>query len=1816
MTSDCLNSRGCSWWFAVLIGLFFNVSFLPEAFAQNEESSESKAARTTLEHERISRNQSITALWENGEVAEALASGERILEIEQQLFPPDDLRLATRSTALCTYALELGRDEDAERYSTNVVRVLKSTYPENHWRISAAQQQEAFLKAMLEMPLNRRQEYFAWQRQLQQAVSAEDPANALEAAENIAKITQESFGERHPLSIMAMTSIQSTQLRLGQTETVGTQLAKLRIDLQQVEHPEHPNHGIILNLLAEYAITTGDLEQGLVAANSAIEQFREADKLFTIEYLSSLAIRGAILLMQGENQESLPPLREAYAIGSREGVPSDRIRPIADNLVYGLHTVARTEWESQNWLISEQLIEEASQIVDDQWGKENFRATDLRIDPIVTADAKSWSSEQWENYHQLQNLVGEIQTLSQAGKATEALALARKRLDLASSLFGQDGLETLRARFDLLLRLLDPQILATQDHEQLRHQITFFLGDFGKLVGKDHWEYASVCSEFAARMDSADPMMMDLMQQAADGFKSSLGEQSDQYVDTLTKMGCVQAEQLSEDAISTLEQAIHLWELRPGRGSYAHCVAVASLGAYFYNLDDPYEARHRLAEAADLLRNNSNDNINYDLAIVLNYLGNVSADQGRSRDAVAYYSEAIDLFENGFWNPLANRYGKSLNDYTSTYEWCLYNAANSYEVTGEYPKAETVLNKLIARYPKDTTDETIRSANYILTVVYAKQDRDEEAQRVLNHVSQIVGEHFSSDVLISSKLLLVKGQVAILLDDSEAALKFLDQAFELFQEIDDLDKIDRIEWGYFDTNLLRLREYYESIGAWDRVVAVREFAADSEAVLYGDWPNIIEQLQVELGLARRIAALDEKSLQTYNQLIADTEALEDEDAGHIDSQLVERSPQLIQDINTILGPMSLPLLAYASEMADYFETQEVFDKSLEMSSLAVACAAKQFGFQHTEMIPLLIQRARLLRVLGSYRESRVLAEQAVKIAEEEMGDGSFLTFSARFELAKLYSAIEDFGSALPLARASSEGFRRLWGDENLEYANALQLTGEIYYGIGQPDLGHSQILRSHEVMSRILPPHDRNLLRNKVVLAVSTASNSARSEEAQERFNSAISEYEAAGLDQTAEFQQLLIHLGTALSSWNQLDEAEQVLQRAKEGLVVDESTSVLQQILYSTLGTVQRKLGNISEARENLTAALKLQERLFGSQSKTVAETRFQIAVVEKLLGNTDGARLNAQQCLQIEQQELSKIGGLLSDSGLLNLLNQEERPLDLLVSLVSDESTSEVIRDAFQWTVQRKGLALDLSCRTKSLQHSRSFDTRTLALIEQIRLLNQELVDLALKQNSTLSEEELSLERENRLKAIAEAQSDLSERLRGEQISSSSPSAVLSELGKHLDEKSAYLEFLKVDQFRPHDSTDASHRYVAFFVRKQSDELQIDFADLGDATEIEAMIEGLRRITQEVPEMIRFSYEDELEEEYREVAFELYERILGPFQEQIDAAETLILGPDAAISTVPFAALVDADARYLVESKEISYVSSARDLMRSTGAPGRGTVVISNPNFDADLVEREESIARVNNEDQSRMLLAMRGGDEIDLRSLRWQRLPGAEEEATDVEVLLNETDFGPVKTYLGNDAVEELLKSTYAARILHLATHGFYVPLADKEEFGGGFQRSAAINSNLFRLRTTENPLLRSGIVLAGANRTSQPGEEDRLEDGWVTAQEIARMDFRNTELVVLSACESGLGDISSGQGVHGIRRAFLNAGAHSILTSLFKVPDIETRELMRAFYQHLLESPNRRTALCRAQRQRIEERREEHGGAHPFFWASFILFGSGD
>jgi CHAT domain-containing protein len=297
--------------------------------------------------------------------------------------------------------------------------------------------------------------------------------------------------------------------------------------------------------------------------------------------------------------------------------------------------------------------------------------------------------------------------------------------------------------------------------------------------------------------------------------------------------------------------------------------------------------------------------------------------------------------------------------------------------------------------------------------------------------------------------------------------------------------------------------------------------------------------------------------------------------------------------------------------------------------------------------------------------------------------------------------------------------------------------------------------------------------------------------------------------------------------------------------------------------------------------------------------------------------------------------------------------------------------------------------------------------------------------------------------------------------------------------------------------------------------------------------------------------------------------------------------LAPDGDLTRLPFEALPTGGGRRLIDDFRLSYLGVGRDLLRfgakTPEEPAR-PLVISDPDFDlsptsasgpADPVPRQRS-------------RALDG-------SLCFNPLPGTRTEGEHLAARLG------VDAWCGDNALKGRLCSSAPARILHIATHGFFLEdqAHDLELAHAGLGRLS---------HALENPLLRSGLALAGANTwlRNQPLPPE-AEDGLLTAADVSGLDLLATELVVLSACDTGLGTVQVGEGVLGLRRAFVLAGAKTLVMSLWKVPDQQTQELMEDFYQRLLAGEARADALRGAQLA-MKERYPE-----PLHWGAFVCLG---
>jgi CHAT domain-containing protein len=328
------------------------------------------------------------------------------------------------------------------------------------------------------------------------------------------------------------------------------------------------------------------------------------------------------------------------------------------------------------------------------------------------------------------------------------------------------------------------------------------------------------------------------------------------------------------------------------------------------------------------------------------------------------------------------------------------------------------------------------------------------------------------------------------------------------------------------------------------------------------------------------------------------------------------------------------------------------------------------------------------------------------------------------------------------------------------------------------------------------------------------------------------------------------------------------------------------------------------------------------------------------------------------------------------------------------------------------------------------------------------------------------------------------------------------------------------------------------------------------------------------------------------------LRQRLWEPLAKVLPAhAKQLVIAPDGELSLVPFEAIRLADGKYLVERFQIRYVSSGRDLMPRPGPKGKAATALlfADPDYDAldkSPAAKADSPAR-----------PTRSGDWMP-KGKAFKPLPGFTREAEAVAKLLKAKGWN-VQALQKGHASEEALAKVNRPRLLYFVTHGFFLP-----DLGRPLDKEGLRELNLVALGTPKfhlppprhDPRLRSGLALAGANRWKERSAQG-LSDGLLTALEVENLDLWGTDLVVLSACETGLGQVQVGEGVLGLRRAFQLAGARTVLASLWKVPDAETEQLMTAFFQRWLKGADKAEALRAAQLQLIAQLRAGSSALDP-------------
>jgi len=401
-------------------------------------------------------------------------------------------------------------------------------------------------------------------------------------------------------------------------------------------------------------------------------------------------------------------------------------------------------------------------------------------------------------------------------------------------------------------------------------------------------------------------------------------------------------------------------------------------------------------------------------------------------------------------------------------------------------------------------------------------------------------------------------------------------------------------------------------------------------------------------------------------------------------------------------------------------------------------------------------------------------------------------------------------------------------------------------------------------------------------------------------------------------------------------------------------------------------------------------------------------------------------------------------------------------------------------------------------------------------------------------------------------------------------------------LPKDTVLLEFARIKKFnfkaKGKEKNWLPDYYIAFVVHAGQGD-KPGMIDLGDAAKIDKAVTLLKK------EIV--DYRDIKDPTMISASKKLYKLVFKPLLKELGNKSEIFISPDGNLNLIPFEVLQGPEGRFLIEDYTFNYLAAGRDIVGfgEIKERGRKALLMGDPDFDLgeagkDSSLRELALTSVENTEEH-----MRS---VDMRGFHFTRLPGTREEVRTIHALFGQNN---ADLYTGREALEEVLKQKGAPSILHLATHGFFLSDFElRDSSGDEFDRGMVVQLTKVSKKTgaesirIKNPLLRSGIALAGANNALKANETEK-SDGIFTAEKILGLKLRGTDMVVLSACDTGAGEVKTGEGVFGLRRAFTQAGTRSLVMSMWSVPDRETKDLMVNFYRNIITGKMTRSKLGR-------------------------------
>jgi CHAT domain-containing protein len=900
-----------------------------------------------------------------------------------------------------------------------------------------------------------------------------------------------------------------------------------------------------------------------------------------------------------------------------------------------------------------------------------------------------------------------------------------------------------------------------------------------------------------------------------------------------------------------------------------------------------------------------------------------------------------------------------------------------------------------------------------------------------------------------------------------------------------------------------------------------------------------------------------------------------------------------------LGEQHPDVAASLNNLAELYRFQGRYSEAETLFQESLTILRNQLGQNHLNIALNLNNLALLYQDQGRYPEAEFFFRETLAILRDRFGDRNRNVAVNLNNLATLYQAQGRYNEAEALFQESLDLLREQLGEQHPNFALSLNNLAELYRTQGRYGEAEALFQESLDIFREQLGEQHPNFALNLNNLAL-LYEDLGRFPEAEALFQEAliISREQLGSVHPNVAIS--LNNLAWLYSTQGSYSEAEsrylEALAILREQLGADHPNVATS---LNNLAVMYRVQGRYGEADLFYQEALAISREQLGADHPNVATSLNNLAVSYQAQGRYEEAVASLQAGLDIQELHLELNLAILTDiqrqAYVATISGTTQQATSL--HLQSASNSSEAAQLALTTLLRRKGRILDAGTSSRQVlrQNLTPEDQVTLDLLTDTQ---RQLATLTFNPPSNLPPDQYRA-RVQELEAEAKQLESTLARRSAAFRAETQPieiAAVAAQLPTH----SVLVEYVR---YRPFDAQEPQNRwgpdrYAAYLLFPDG---RIEAVDLGPATEIDAAARDFIGLLQDRSTTLRaIARPTPIVEDVQAVTGKMQALILDPIAPYLSDSDHLLISPDSQLNLIPFEALQsEAGGPFLVEQYQISYLNSGRDLLKfNVTEPSRApAVVLANPDYEQagfDSAQPATNSAQGATTPDSRALSGVEG--------LQVGPLPGTAAEAEAIRPLLPNAQI-----LTEEDATENALKQVQAPRILHIATHGFFlanVERPDPNSRGLGVQ---AFDNPLAPPPgfTIENPLLRSGLALAGFNPRQSGGE-----DGVLTALEASQLNLFGTQLVVLSACDTGLGQVANGEGVYGLRRAFAIAGAESQLLSLWQVDDFGTQSLMARYYEHLTAGMGRSEALRQVQLEMI---RADDTYSHPYYWAAFILAG---